>query len=100
MYAQIEKECLGITFACTQFDQYLHGRELMTVHTYHKPLVPIFQKPLHTAPKRLQRMLLHQQKYNLHVQYLPGSKMFIADTLSRVFLPGDPSEEDMPEYQI
>ena len=65
------------------------------------PLVPIFQKPLHAAPKRLQRMLLRLQKYNLHVQYLPGSKMLIADTLSRAYPPGDhDSKEDMPEYQI
>ena len=61
-HAQIEKECLAIVFACGRFSQYLHGRESITVETDHMPLVPIFQKSLHSAPKRLQRMLLRLQK--------------------------------------
>ena len=61
-YAQIDKECLSIVFACSRFNQYIHGRDLTTVETDHKPLVPIFQKSLHSAPKRLQRMLLRLAK--------------------------------------
>ena len=52
-YAQIEKECLAIVFAFSRFNQCLHGRELATVKTDHKPLVPIFQKSIHSTPKRL-----------------------------------------------
>ena len=100
-YAQIEKECLAIVFACTRFNQYLQGRDLTTVETDHRPLVPIFQKSLHSAPKRLQRMLLRLQKFNLHVKYLPGSQMYIADMLSRAYLRVDHSkDENVPEYQI
>ena len=100
-YAQIEKECLAIVFACSRFNQYLHGRELTIVESDHKPLVPIFQKSLHSAPKRLQRMLLRLQKYNLHVKYLPGSQMYIADMLSRAYLQVDHTQhENIPEYQI
>ena len=100
-YAQIEKECLAIVFAYSRFNQYLHGRDLITVETDHKPLVPIFQKSLHSAPKRLQRMLLRLQKYNLHVKYLAGSQMYIADMLSRAYLKADNSQhESIPEYQI
>ena len=99
--AQIEKECLAIVFACSHFNQYLHGRESTTVETDHKPLVPIFQKSLHSAPKRLQHMLLRLQKYNLHVKYLPGSQMYIADMLSRAYLKTDNSQhESILEYQI
>ena len=100
-YAQIEKECLAIVFACSRFNQYLHGRELTTVETDHKPLVPIFQKSIHSAPKRLQRMLLRLQRYNLNVTYLPGSQMYIADMLSRAYLQVDRTQcKRTPEYQI
>ena len=85
-YAQIEKECLAIVFACERFNQYIHGRESTTVHTDHRPLVPIFTKPIYNAPKRLQRMLLRLQKYNLQVRYQPGKEMYIADMLSRAYL--------------
>ena len=98
-YAQIEKECLSVLFACERFDQYLHGRELITVHTDHKPLIPIFRKPLFDAPKRLQRMLLRLQKYHLNVQYLPGSKMYIADMLSRAYLKRS-TPSTVSDYQV
>ena len=87
-YAQIEKECLAIVFACEKFDQFLYGREKVTVHTDHKPLIPIFQKPIHSAPKRLQRMLLRLQKYELEIVHIPGKDMLIADWLSRAYLKG------------
>ena len=98
-YAQIEKECLAIVFSCERFDQYLHGRELVKVNTDHKPLVPIFTKPIHKAPKRLQRMLLRLQKYNLSVQYLPGSQMYIADMLSRASLKST-DKSCLSDYQM
>jgi len=63
-YAQIEKELLSIVFACDCFDAYVYGRDLVNVETGHKPLEPIFTKPLAAAPKHLQRMLLSLQKYN------------------------------------
>ena len=44
-------------------------------------------KPLNSAPARLQRMLLNLQKYSLDVKYLKGDQMFLADTLSRAYLP-------------
>ena len=85
-YAQIEKELLAITWACGKFDQYLYGRDKVTVETDHEPLKPVFQKAIHKSPKRLQRMRLALQKYNLEVQYKKGSLMHIADALSRAYL--------------
>ena len=85
-YAQIEKELLAIVFACERFDEYIYARDV-TVHTDHRPLVSIHSKPISNAPKRLQRMLLRLQKYRLKIQYLPGTKMYIADWLSRAYLP-------------
>ena len=54
-YAQIEKECSAFVFACERFNQYLFGRESVSVHSYHKPLETIFAKPVTAAPKRASR---------------------------------------------
>ena len=86
-YAQIEKEMLAIVFACKKFEAYIFGRDMVTIETDHKPLENIALKPLHSAPKRLQRMLMQTQKYNLRVNYKKGKEMFLADTLSRAYLP-------------
>ena len=86
-YAQIEKELLAIVFACERFEPYVYGRDEVHVESDHQPLESIFLKPLHSAPKRLQRMLLRLQKYSLRVTYKKGHDMFLADTLSRAFLP-------------
>lgn len=86
-YAQIEKEMLAIVFACNKFEAYIFGRDMVTIETDHKPLENIALKPLHSAPKRLQRMLMQTQKYNLRINYKKGKEMFLADTLSRAYLP-------------
>ena len=83
-YAQVEKECLAIVFACERFNQYLQARACITVDTDHKPLVSIFTKPIYNAPKRLQRMLMRTQKYSLKVQYCPGDKIYIAEPMSQI----------------
>ncbi|XP_038138952.1 uncharacterized protein K02A2.6-like [Cyprinodon tularosa] len=85
-YAQIEKECLAIVFGMEKFHQYTYGREV-TVQSDHKPLENIHSKPLLSAPKRLQRMLLRLQQYDIRVTYVPGRDMLLADTLSRAYLP-------------
>ena len=96
-YAQIEKECLAIVFAFSR----TYTGELTSVETDHNPLVLIFQKSIHLAPKRLQRMLLRLQRYNLNVTYLPGSQMYIADMLSRAYLQVDRTQcKRTPEKQM
>ena len=83
-YVQIEKEMLAIVCGCEKFDQYVYGHRV-TIETDHKPLVSISQKPIHTAPKRLQQMLLRLQRYDLHITYNKGLEMFLADALSRAY---------------
>lgn len=85
-YAQIEKECLSIVYACEHFDKYILGKSDLTVYTDHKPLEIIMRKPLLAAPKRLQRMLLRLQRYSPTVKYRKGPEMFISDMLSRAAL--------------
>ena len=57
------------------------------MHSDHKPLKQSFREATYSAPKRLQGMLLRLQKDILKVVYKKGTQMFLADTLSRDFLP-------------
>jgi len=85
-YAQIEKELLAIVFGLERFEQYVQGRPVK-IETDRKPLESIFKRSLISAPKRLQRMMLRLQKYDLKVPtYKKGSEMYLADTLSRAFV--------------
>ena len=45
----------------------------------------IFGKPLASAPRRLQKMFMCLQCYDINIQYKKGSEMYLADTLSRHF---------------
>ena len=99
-YAQIEKECLAIVFATQRFEQYILGKDKVTIFTDHKPLVTIFGKPILASPKRLQRMRLTLQKYSLNLHHKPGVKMYISDTLSRASLPIEQDNDQIPDYLI
>lgn len=81
-YAQIEKELLAIVFACYKFYDYIYGKAVV-IETDHQPLVTIHNKPFHTIPARLQRMMLRLQKFNLTLTYKKGKHLYLADTLSR-----------------
>ena len=93
-YAQIEKELLAIVFGMERFHHYTYGRHV-DVESDHKPLEAINTKPLIAAPKRLQRMLLRLQRYDITITYKPGKDMHLADTLSRAFL--KESQHQKPE---
>ena len=94
-YAQIEKELLSATFACRKFHDFIYGRQA-TIETDHKPLTAIVNKPLHSAPARLQHMLLQLQKYDLKFVYKKGTELYVADTLSRSYI-DDKSDLDVDE---
>ena len=83
-YATIEKQQLGIVFACERFHMHIYGRKT-SVETEHLPLISILKKQLCDAPPRLQRLLLRIQKYDLTLQDTPGKQLVVADTLSRSF---------------
>ena len=79
-YVAIELECLAIVFACRKFDRYIYGKRTF-VETDHKPLEII---SILAAPKRLERMLLSLQRYDLVVSYRPGKEQVLTDALSRL----------------
>ncbi len=74
---------LAIVYGLDKFHQYFYGREVIVV-TDHQPLVSIKNKPLAKAPKRLRAMLLKTQDYNNKLTYKPGTKIPVADALSRI----------------
>ena len=84
-YAQIEKELLAIVFAANKFHHYIYGTSV-EVESDHKPLESILTKPIHQASPRIQIMMLPLMRYNLEVKYVPGSRLDIADTLSRAYV--------------
>ena len=79
----LELECLAIVFACQKFHHYIYGKHKL-VETDHKPLEVITKKSILAAPRRLQRMLLQLQWYDLEIIYRPGKQQWIADILSRL----------------
>lgn len=63
------------------------AERLITVWTDHKPLEIIAKKPLAAAPKRLQRLVMRLTQYDVEIKYRRGPEMYLADTLSRAYLP-------------
>ena len=96
-YAQIEKEFLAIVYGVERFHQYTYGRRV-TVESDHKPLERIFGKPLASPPRRLQKMFMRLQRYDIDIQYKKGSEMYLADTLSRHFS-GDEAHLTRSEFE-
>ena len=84
-YSQIEKELLAQVFGVERNHQFVYGRKIV-LWSDHKPLETICKKPLVTAPKCLQRLLLRLQQYDVEIGYKPGPEMYLADTLSRAYL--------------
>ena len=81
-YSNIEREMLALVFGIQRYHTYLYARPFVII-TDHQPLVNITAKPIHSAPPRLQRMLMQIQGYNFTVRYRPGKQMILADALSR-----------------
>jgi hypothetical protein len=99
-YAQIEKEFLAITYACSKFHYYIYGQENVIIHTDHMPLLSIMKKSFNEVKNnRLRRLKLKLLNYKFELRYLSGKKMFVADLLSRNFVikhqPDDNSMNDV-----
>ncbi|KAK2176170.1 hypothetical protein NP493_677g00010 [Ridgeia piscesae] len=84
-YAQIEKELLGLVFACEKFHEYVYGVTVIG-ETDHKPLVSLHKKNLCDLTPRLQQMMQRLRRYDLKkLEFKPGKYLIVADTLSRAF---------------
>ena len=86
-------------FATNKYHQYIYGKHTM-VESDHKPLEAIFSKKLCEVPKRLQRMRMQLQAYNLTITYKKGKEMHVADALSRNFKVGSEASATECEADI
>lgn len=95
-YAQIEKEALGITWACEKFSNFLIGTHFV-VETDHKPLVPLLgTKDLSDLPPRIQRFRIRLMRFHFRIGHIPGKELVVPDCLSRAPLSGpDKSDNDL-----
>ena len=83
-YATIELECLTIQYAVSKLEFYLQGLPIFQVWTDLRPLVGIFNKPLHMLNNqwiiRIREKLLD---FSFTVTWVQGKTHYIADALSR-----------------
>ena len=70
-----------IVYSCQKFHNYNFGKEV-TVYSDHKPLETLFNKPLLSAPMRIQKMRIKLQWYDITVKYRKGTTMYIPYTLT------------------
>ncbi|KAK2726721.1 hypothetical protein QYM36_007527, partial [Artemia franciscana] len=97
-YSQLEKELFAIVYGCRHYHHYLYGRKVQVI-TDHRPLESMLIKPLHTAPPRIQRLMMYIQPYDLAFKHQAGTEIPVADALSRLHLP-DIDEELHKEIEI
>ena len=93
-YATIEKEGLGITWACERFRDFLIGKQFH-IETDHKPLVSLFgRKDISELSSRIQRFRMRLMDFTYTISHVEGRKMVISDALSRAPLYRELSTKD------
>ena len=98
-YAQIEKEALGITWACERFKDFLIGKQFH-IHTDHKPLIPLLShKTLDELPVRIQRFHMRLMRFHFSISHVPGKHLVIADALSRAPVSYPTTEDDLLQQE-
>ena len=64
-------------------------------------MVTIHNKPFHTIPARLQRMMLQLQRFDLTLTYKKGKHLYLATTLSRApRCKASPHRAEQPEFEV
>ena len=96
-YAQIEKEALASTWTCKKFTTYVLGMKFL-IETDHKPLIPLLgNKHLDSLPPRILRFRLRLARFDYSIEYVPGTFLYTADTLSRAPVSSQDNEKRLEE---
>ena len=82
-----------------KFHTFCYGQSTIVLSD-HKPLTSIVRKDLVNAPPRLQRLLLHLQKYDVTIWYKPGKSMIFADHLSQNVDVGTSKVPTVPDLNL
>ena len=93
------KELLAVVYGLERFRQYTYGRPVL-VQNDQKPLESIMKKPLSQAPKRLQALMIRLFQFDVKFQYVKGSELVIADTLSRAVAPDQKQDISVMNIEI
>lgn len=79
----MEKEGLGLTWACERFKDFLIGKHF-ELETDNKPLLSLLLlQALDTLPPHIQRFRMRLMCYSYSIAHVPGKSLWAADTLSR-----------------
>ena len=89
--SNIEREMLSLVHGVERFHAYLYGRSFRVI-TDHKPLEMSCNKPIASAPPRLQRTPVKIQGYDYSDKYRPGNEIIMSDVLSSLPNPSQRSE--------
>lgn len=81
-YAQIEKECVRLTYGLETFHCYVHGLPPFTAETDHRPLVSIIKKKLNEMSLTIQRLVMKMQRSDFELTHTPDKHLVLAETLS------------------
>lgn len=93
-YAQVEKEALGLTWACERFQNFLIGKHFL-LETDHKPLLSLLgSQALDALPPRIQRFRMRLMRYSYDIAHVPGKCLWTADALSRAPVKGETTPEE------
>ena len=99
MEQQIEKEALGITWACERFKDFLIGKQFH-IHTDHKQLIPLLShKTLDELPVRIQRFRMRLMRFHFSISHVPGKHLVIVDTLLRAPVSYPTTEDDLLQQE-
>ena len=83
-YSVTELELFGLVINIYAFRQLLGNNVVFEVFVDHSAITHILKSKKKPPTRRIQRLIEHLLPFNFTIQYIQGSKMHIADVLSRL----------------